>query len=296
MNAVVEKPILDMAKAQNRVVKFSIYRYDPDKDEKPYMQNLEVELLPTDKMLLDALMRIKQSNDDSLSFRRSCREGVCGSDAMNINGKNGLACITNMRDLKEPVVLRPLAGLPVVRDLIVDMTQFFNQYHSIKPFLINDTPPPEKERLQSPEEREELDGLYECILCACCSTSCPSFWWNPDKFVGPAGLLQARQSLEYDMVQAKLFLISGAASTEIALAAMEHKLIRYMTRRNASSGKVPVMCTHEELIDAVWGNGKADRSDLTHLIFQVRKKLPGNDSPRFLEAERGMGYRLRIAL
>ena len=160
MNAVVEKPILDMAKAQNRVVKFSIYRYDPDKDEKPYMQNLEVELLPTDKMLLDALMRIKQSNDDSLSFRRSCREGVCGSDAMNINGKNGLACITNMRDLKEPVVLRPLAGLPVVRDLIVDMTQFFNQYHSIKPFLINDTPPPEKERLQSPEEREELDGLY----------------------------------------------------------------------------------------------------------------------------------------
>ena len=191
MNAVVEKPILDMAKAQNRVVKFSIYRYDPDKDEKPYMQNLEVELLPTDKMLLDALMRIKQSNDDSLSFRRSCREGVCGSDAMNINGKNGLACITNMRDLKEPVVLRPLAGLPVVRDLIVDMTQFFNQYHSIKPFLINDTPPPEKERLQSPEEREELDGLYECILCACCSTACPSFWWNPDKFVGPAGLLQA---------------------------------------------------------------------------------------------------------
>jgi succinate dehydrogenase / fumarate reductase, iron-sulfur subunit len=191
MNAVVEQPILDMAKAQNRVVKFSIYRYDPDKDEKPYMQNLEVELLPTDKMLLDALMRIKQSNDDSLSFRRSCREGVCGSDAMNINGKNGLACITNMRDLKEPVVLRPLAGLPVVRDLIVDMTQFFNQYHSIKPFLINATPPPEKERLQSPEEREELDGLYECILCACCSTSCPSFWWNPDKFVGPAGLLQA---------------------------------------------------------------------------------------------------------
>ncbi len=191
MNAVVEKPILDMAKAQNRVVKFSIYRYDPDKDEKPYMQNLEVELLPTDKMLLDALIRIKQSNDDSLSFRRSCREGVCGSDAMNINGKNGLACITNMRDLKEPVVLRPLAGLPVVRDLIVDMTQFFTQYHSIKPFLINDTPPPEKERLQSPEEREELDGLYECILCACCSTACPSFWWNPDKFVGPAGLLQA---------------------------------------------------------------------------------------------------------
>jgi len=193
MNAVVESPVQGPAAAQaaKRVVKFSIYRYDPDKDAKPYMQNLEVELLPTDKMLLDALMRIKQTTDDSLAFRRSCREGVCGSDAMNINGKNGLACITNLRDLKEPIVLRPLPGLPVIRDLIVDMTQFFKQYNSISPFLINDTPPPEKERLQSPEEREELDGLYECILCACCSTSCPSFWWNPDKFVGPAGLLQA---------------------------------------------------------------------------------------------------------
>jgi len=141
--------------------------------------------------LLDALMRIKQSTDDSLSFRRSCREGVCGSDAMNINGKNGLACITNLRDLAEPIVLKPLPGLPVIRDLIVDMTQFFKQYNSIRPFLINSNPPPEKERLQTPEERNQLDGLYECILCACCSTACPSFWWNPDKFVGPAGLLQA---------------------------------------------------------------------------------------------------------
>ena len=174
-----------------RIVKFEIYRYDPDTGEAPKMQKLEVELEPTDKMLLDALMRIKSDVDDSLSYRRSCREGVCGSDAMNINGKNGLACITNLRDLKEPIVLKPLPGLPVVRDLIVDMTQFFKQYRSVKPFLINETPPPEKERFQSPEEREELDGLYECILCACCSTSCPSFWWNPDKFVGPAGLLQA---------------------------------------------------------------------------------------------------------
>ena len=174
-----------------RIVKFEIYRYDPDKDERPYMQKLEVELAPTDKMLLDALVRIKNDVDDSLSIRRSCREGVCGSDAMNINGKNGLGCTTNLRDLKEPIVLRPLPGLPVIRDLIVDMTHFFNQYHSVRPFLINDTPPPERERLQSPEAREELDGLYECILCACCSTACPSFWWNPDKYVGPAGLLQA---------------------------------------------------------------------------------------------------------
>ncbi len=184
-------PAPDAAAPKSRRMRFSIYRYDPDRDAKPYMQTLEVELQPNDKMLLDALMRIKADFDDSVSFRRSCREGVCGSDAMNINGKNGLACITNLRELKEPVVLKPLPGLPVVRDLIVDMTQFFKQYESIKPYLINDQPAPETERLQSPEAREELDGLYECILCACCSTSCPSFWWNPDKFVGPAGLLQA---------------------------------------------------------------------------------------------------------
>lgn len=175
-------------------MKFSIYRYNPDKDEKPYMQDYDIQLAPTDKMLLDALLRIK-SIDDSLSLRRSCREGVCGSDAMNINGRNGLSCVTPLNSLTEPVEIRPLPGLPVIRDLIVDMTQFFQQYHSIKPYLINNDPPPETERLQSPEERAALDGVYECILCACCSTSCPSFWWNPDKFVGPAGLLQAYRFL-----------------------------------------------------------------------------------------------------
>jgi len=171
-----------------------IYRFDPDKDDKPYMKDYQVDLEPSDRMLLDALIRIK-AKDDSLSLRRSCREGVCGSDAMNINGKNGLACVTRLMDLKEPVELRPLPGLPVIRDLIVDMSQFFKQYHSVRPYLVNDEPPPEKERLQSPQERAELDGLYECILCACCSTSCPSYWWNPDKFVGPAGLLQAYRFL-----------------------------------------------------------------------------------------------------
>ncbi|HXF16910.1 MAG TPA: succinate dehydrogenase iron-sulfur subunit [Burkholderiales bacterium] len=175
-------------------MKFRIYRFDPDQDSKPRMQDYDVEMQPSDRMLLDALVRIK-CIDDSLSLRRSCREGVCGSDAMNINGKNGLACITRLSDLKEPVELRPLPGLPVIRDLIVDMTQFFKQYHSVKPYVINNEPLPEKERLQSPAEREALDGLYECILCACCSTACPSFWWNPDKFVGPAGLLQAYRFL-----------------------------------------------------------------------------------------------------
>lgn len=167
-----------------------IYRYDPDKDEKPYMQDYHVELEPTDRMLLDALVKAK-AQDDSLGFRRSCREGICGSDSMNINGKNGLACITKISDVTEPVEIRPLPGLPVIRDLIVDMTQFFAQYHSIKPYLINEDQPEQREQLQSPAERDALNGLYECILCACCSSACPSYWWNPDKFVGPAGLLQA---------------------------------------------------------------------------------------------------------
>ncbi|MBU1235236.1 MAG: succinate dehydrogenase iron-sulfur subunit [Gammaproteobacteria bacterium] len=175
-----------------RTLKFRIYRYDPDKDVKPYMQDISVEVDSTDRKLLDALVKLK-AKDDSIAFRRSCREGVCGSDAMNINGRNGLACLTDLSAFPDSkaIVLRPLPGLPVIRDLIVDMTQFFKQYHSIKPYLINNDPPPERERLQSPEDREELNGLYECILCACCSTSCPSFWWNPDKFVGPAGLLAA---------------------------------------------------------------------------------------------------------
>lgn len=171
-------------------MKFSIYRYDPDADSKPYMQDYDVMLGADDHMLLDAILRIKMQ-DDSLTIRKSCREGVCGSDAININGRNGLACVTSVRGLKEPVVLRPLPSFPVIRDLVVDMTHFYLQYRSIKPYLINHDEPPEKERLQSPQQRDELDGLYECILCACCSSQCPSFWWNPDKFVGPAGLLQA---------------------------------------------------------------------------------------------------------
>lgn len=170
-------------------MRFSIYRYDPDSGNKPAMQDYEMEPEHSDKMLLDALIRLK-SIDDSLSFRRSCREGVCGSDAMNINGRNGLACITPLAGLKEPVLLRPLPGFPVIRDLIVDMTQFFAHYNSVKPYLINDEPLPERERLQSPDQRAELDGLWECILCACCSGFCPSYWWNPDKFLGPAALLQ----------------------------------------------------------------------------------------------------------
>lgn len=171
-------------------MKFSIYRYNPDVDKKPYMQDYDIALADSDHMLLDALLKIKEL-DDSLSLRKSCREGVCGSDSMNINGKNGLACITKLADLEQPIVLRPMPGLPVIRDLVVDMTQFFENYNSVNPYLVNHDEAPETERLQSPADRAKLDGLYECILCGACTTSCPSFWWNPDKFVGPAGLLQA---------------------------------------------------------------------------------------------------------
>lgn len=175
----------------------SIYRYDPAKDSAPYMQDVEVEIPEgKDLMVLDVLELMK-AKDPSVAYRRSCREGVCGSDGMNMNGNNGLACITPVSQVakKNKLVLRPLPGLPVVRDLVVDMTQFYRQYEKVKPFLLNDSPTPAQERLQSPEDREKLDGLYECILCACCSTSCPSFWWNPDKFIGPAGLLQAYRFL-----------------------------------------------------------------------------------------------------
>lgn len=172
------------------VMRFSIYRFNPETDKKPRMQAYE---LPDDSgavMLLDALLLLKQQ-DDSLAFRRSCREGVCGSDGMNINGRNGLACITPLKDLKQPIELKPLPGVPVVRDLIVDLSQFFGAYRAVKPWVINHDPEPEIERLQSPEDRDKLDGLYECVLCACCTTACPSFWWNPDKFLGPAALLQS---------------------------------------------------------------------------------------------------------
>ncbi len=170
----------------------SIYRYNPDSGEKPHMQDFQYDTQGKDLMVLDVLEELK-AVDPSITYRRSCREGVCGSDGVNMNGKNGLACITPLSQTvkKNKLVLRPLPGLPVVRDLSVDMSQFYAQYEKTKPFLINNTPAPAIERTQSPEDRAKLDGLYECILCACCSTSCPSFWWNPEKFIGPAGLLQA---------------------------------------------------------------------------------------------------------
>lgn len=178
------------------MLKVEVYRYNPETDKAPYMKTYEVDTQGKDLMVLDVL-EILKAQDPTLTYRRSCREGVCGSDGMNISGKNGLACVTALSECvkRNKLVLRPLPGLPVVRDLVIDMSQFYEQYRKIEPYLQNQEPAPAIERLQSPEDRAKLDGLYECILCACCSTACPSFWWNPDKFIGPAGLLQAYRFL-----------------------------------------------------------------------------------------------------
>ena len=177
-------------------IRLEIFRFDPERDAAPRMQSFEVPLLRPGMKLLDALNHIKWHVDGTLSYRRSCGEGVCGSDGMNINGVNGLACITSVEGLKQPIKVRPLPGMPVIRDLVVDTRHFFEQYRRIRPWLVTRTPTPEHERLQSPEERARLDGLYECILCACCTTSCPSWWWNGDRFLGPAALLQADRWIE----------------------------------------------------------------------------------------------------
>jgi len=175
----------------SETIRLEIYRYDPEGDDGPKMQAYEVPLFKPGMKLLDALNYIKWNLDGSLTYRRSCGEGVCGSDGMNINGVNGLACITDVAGLKQPIRVSPLPGMPVIRDLVVDTTHFFEQYRSIKPWMHSDSPVPEHERLQSPEERAELDGMYECVLCACCTTACPSWWWNGNRFLGPASLLQA---------------------------------------------------------------------------------------------------------
>ena len=175
-------------------IEIQVYRYNPEDERyiKPKMVKYILDL-PKDSgiMILKALEMIKEQ-DPTLGIRRSCGEGVCGSDGMNINGKNRLGCITRLNQVSHPIKIRPLPGLPVIRDLIVNMNQFYNNFKKVKPYLQTGcTKKPAREILQSPEERSKLDGLYECILCACCTSSCPSFWWNPDKFIGPAGLLQA---------------------------------------------------------------------------------------------------------
>lgn len=179
-------------KPSSKTRTFKIYRYNPEDEKNPHVDTYHVDMSECGPMVLDALIKIKNEIDSTLTFRRSCREGICGSCAMNIDGTNTLACIKGMDEIKGDVHIYPLPHMPVVKDLVPDLTHFYAQLRSIKPWLQTETKMEgDKERLQSPEDRAKLDGLYECILCACCSTSCPSYWWNGDRFLGPAILLQA---------------------------------------------------------------------------------------------------------
>ena len=190
-NSTVGKGKTVKSEGSTNVKKCSVYRWSPDDDENPCMDTFEVDMDNCGPMVLDALIKIKDEMDSTLTFRRSCREGVCGSCAMNIDGTNTLACTKPIEDVKGDVAITPLPHQEVIKDLVPDLSRFYAQYAAIKPWMETQSPEPEKERLQSYEDRQKLDGLYECILCACCSTSCPSYWWNGDKYLGPAALLQA---------------------------------------------------------------------------------------------------------
>ena len=171
--------------------RFKIYRYDETTGENPHIDIYDVDMDGCGPMVLDALIKIKDEIDPTLTFRRSCREGVCGSCSMNVDGTNELACIKSLSEIKGDVKVYPLPHMPVLKDLVPDLTLAYAQYESVQPWVQADTPAPDTERLQSPEEREKLDGLWECVLCFCCTTSCPSYWWNSDRYLGPATLLQA---------------------------------------------------------------------------------------------------------
>ena len=191
-NSRVTKGKTHPAEQGTRLKTFKIYRYDPDTGHNPRVDTYTLDLDKTGPMVLDALIRIKNEVDSTLTFRRSCREGICGSCSMNMDGRNGLACTTAIDDIKGDVTITPLPHMEVVKDLVPDLTHAYAQYSSIQPWLKTVAPAPSgRERLQSPEDRAKLDGLYECILCFCCSTGCPSYWWNSDRFLGPAVLLQA---------------------------------------------------------------------------------------------------------
>lgn len=192
-NSVVKKGKSFAAPSSAKNTKtFKVYRYEPDSGENPRVDTYEVDLDTCGPMVLDALIKIKNEIDPTLTFRRSCREGICGSCSMNIDGMNTLACIKAIADIKGDVKVYPLPHMSVVKDLVPDLTNFYAQYASVRPWIQTDTPPPpDRERLQSKEDREKLEGLEECILCACCSTSCPSYWWNSDRYLGPAALLAA---------------------------------------------------------------------------------------------------------
>jgi len=192
-NSVVRKgEYFKAPEGTKNIRKFIVYRYDPATEENPRTDTYEVDMDTCGPMVLDALLKIKDEMDSGVALRRSCREGICGSCSMNIDGRNTLACTKPIEEVEGDVKIYPLPHQPVIKDLVSDLTNFYAQYASVEPWMKTDAPvSPDKERLQSKEDREKLDGLYECILCACCSTSCPSYWWNSDRYLGPAALLNA---------------------------------------------------------------------------------------------------------
>ena len=184
-------------------VEYRIYRWNPEDSERPRVDTYNIDRRECGPMVLDGLIKIKSEIDPTLTFRRSCREGICGSCSMNIDGANTLACLKSMDEVTGPVKIYPLPHLNVVKDLVPDLSGFYAQHRAIEPWLKADSPMPEKERLQTPDQRKKMDGLYECILCACCSTSCPSYWWNQDRYLGPAALLQSYRWISDSRDEAK---------------------------------------------------------------------------------------------
>lgn len=193
VNSIVKKgKTVKAPEGTKNIKKFIVYRYDPETGKNPQTDTFEVDMDNCGPMVLDALLKIKDEMDSSVALRRSCREGICGSCSMNIDGKNTLACTKSIDEIEGDVTIYPLPHQPIIKDLVSDLTNFYAQYASVEPWMKTDAPvSPDKERLQSKEDREKLDGLYECILCACCSTSCPSYWWNSDTYLGPAALLNS---------------------------------------------------------------------------------------------------------
>ncbi|MFT6072228.1 MAG: succinate dehydrogenase / fumarate reductase iron-sulfur subunit [Alphaproteobacteria bacterium] len=192
-NSVVDPDgkVFNAPTGSKNIKTFKVYRWNPDDGHNPSIDTYKIDMDDCGPMVLDALIKIKSDVDATLTFRRSCREGICGSCAMNIDGTNTLACTKPISEIADEIKIYPLPHMPVIKDLVPDLKNFYAQYASIEPWMQTVTPNPQQERLQSREDREQLDGLYECILCACCSTSCPSYWWNGDKYLGPAVLLQA---------------------------------------------------------------------------------------------------------
>ncbi|KAM3322304.1 succinate dehydrogenase [Capsicum chacoense] len=264
------KKVMKLSDKDKKMKEFRIYRWSPDNpNQKPFLQSFFLDLPSCGPMVLDALQKIKGEEDSSLSYRRSCREGICGSCSMNIDGVNTVACLKPIdTDTSKPTTITPLPHMFVIKDLVVDLTNFYQQYKSIEPWLKTRKPPPDgREYRQTPEDRKKLDGLYECILCACCSTSCPSYWWNPEEFLGPAALLHAYRWISDSRDE-------FADERLQALAEDQRRLYRCRTIRNCTA------CCPKSLNPA----NAINKMKTRHLTERTREDLEAEPEPRFGQA------------